>query len=91
MERTIEDPQGWDNAPISQASGLYHFTDNLLFCFLGHVFNKILEQLSLLCMVLQNQNTDFSYGCQKISAFGNFLSDLRTEVHIIISSNQQSL
>ena len=30
-------------------------------------------------MVLQNLNTDLSYGCQKISAFGNSLSDLRTD------------
>ena len=35
--------------------------------------------LALLYMVLQNRNTDVSYGCQKISAFGNFLSDLRTD------------
>ena len=53
--------------------------NSFLFCFLVHVFNKILEQSSLLYMVLQNRNTDFSYGCQKISAFGNFLSDLRTD------------
>jgi len=53
--------------------------NSFLFCFLVHVFNKILEQSSILYMVIQNQNTDLSYGCQKISAFGNFLSDLCTD------------
>ena len=79
LERTIENPQGLDDASISQASGLYHFMNSFLFCFLVHVFNRVLEQSSLLYMVLQNRNTDFSYGCQKIPAFGNFLSDLRTD------------
>jgi len=79
LERTIENPQGWDDASISQASGLYHFMNSSLFCFLVHVFTKILEQSSLLYMVLQNRNTDFSYDCQKISAFGNVLSDLHTD------------
>ena len=79
LERTIENPQGWDDASISQASGLYHFMNSFLFCFLVHVFNTILEQSSLLYMALQHQNTDFCYGCQKISAFGNFLSELRTD------------
>ena len=54
LERTIENPQGWDDASISQASGLYHFMNSFLFCFLVHVFDKILEQSSLLYMVLQN-------------------------------------
>ena len=54
LERTIENPQGWDDASISQASGLYNFMNSFLFCFLVHVFNKILEQSSLLYMVLQN-------------------------------------
>ena len=54
LERAIENPQGWDDAYISQASGLYHFMDIFLFCFLVHIFNRILEQSSLLYMVLQN-------------------------------------
>ena len=53
--------------------------NSFLSCFLIHVFNKILEQSSLLYMVLQNLNTDISYGCQKISAFGNFRSGLCTD------------
>jgi len=53
--------------------------NSFLFCFLVHVFNKILEQSSILYMVIQHRNTDLSYGCQKISAFGNFLSDLCTD------------
>ena len=73
LERTIDNPQGWDDASISQASALYHFMNSILFCFLVHMSNRILEQSSLLYMVLQNRNTDFSYGCQKISPFGNFV------------------
>ena len=77
-----------DDASISQASGLCYFMNSFLFCFLAHIFNRILEQSSLLYMVLQNQNTDFSYGCQKISAFGKLLSDLQikdiiTKVYIV--------
>ena len=72
LERTIEHPQGWEDASISQASGLYHFMNSFLFCFLVHVFNRILEHSSLLYMVLQNQT-------QKINTFGTFLSDLCTD------------
>ena len=39
LEGTIEDPQGWDDASISQASGLYHLMNSFLFCFLIQVFN----------------------------------------------------
>ena len=73
LEITIENPQAWDDASISEASGLYHFKNNFLFCFLIQVFNKILEQSSLLNMALQNRNTDFSYGVQKIAAFADIL------------------
>ena len=48
LERNIENPQGWDDASISQASGLYHFMNCFLFCFLVQFFNKILEQSSIL-------------------------------------------
>ena len=77
LERTIDNPQGWGDASTSQASGLYLFMNSFLFSFLVHIFNRILEKSSLFYMVLQNRNTDFSYVCQKISAFGNFLSDLQ--------------
>ena len=33
LERTIENPQGWDDASISQASGLYHFVNSFCFVF----------------------------------------------------------
>jgi len=42
LEKTIESPQGWDDASMSQASGLYHFMNSFLFCFLIQVFNRIL-------------------------------------------------
>ena len=79
LESTIKSPQGWDDPPISQACGLYHFMSSLLFCFLIQVFNRVLEQSSLLYMVLQIRNTDFSYGVQKIATFANFPCDLRTD------------
>ena len=53
--------------------------NSFLFCFLVHILNRILEQSSILYIVLQNRNTDFSYDCQKISAFDKFLSDLLTD------------
>ena len=31
LERTVENPQGWDDASISQASGLYHFMNSFSF------------------------------------------------------------
>ena len=80
LENTIENPLGWDDASISQASGLYHFMNSFIFCFLVHVFNRILEQSSLLYMVLQNRNTDFSYGFEKINNFAHFLLELRTDI-----------
>ena len=88
MERKIENPQGWDDASKSQASGLYHFMNSFSFCFLVHVFNKILEQSSFLYMVLQNRKTYFSYGCQLLVTFCLICAPT---VHIIISSNKQSL
>ena len=33
LDRTIENPQGWDDASISQASGLYHFMNSFCFVF----------------------------------------------------------
>ena len=72
LEKTIESQQGWDDTSTSQASGLYHFMNSFLFCFLIQVFNRILEQSPLLYMVLQNRNTDFSYGVQKIATFAGF-------------------
>ena len=63
---------------MSQASGLYHFMNSFLFCFLIQVFNRILEQSSLLYMVLHNENTD-SYGVQKTANFVDFLWDLSTD------------
>ena len=77
LERTIESSQGWDDASISQASGLYH--KQLLLCFLIQVSNRILGQSSLLYMALQNQNTHFSHCFQKITTSTEFLFDLHTD------------
>ena len=91
LEKTIESTQGWDDASISQASGLYHVMNSFLFCFLIQVFNRILEQSALLYMVLQNRNTDFSHGGQKIATFADLFVFCALTVLMMISSNQLSL
>ena len=53
--------------------------NSFLFSFLIQDFNRILEQLSLFCMVLQNRNTDFNCGVQKTATFADILCDLRTD------------
>ena len=50
-----------------------------LFCFLIQVLYKILEQSSLLYIVFQNRNTNFSNGIQKKATFADFLFDLHTD------------
>ena len=74
----MENTSGWDDATLSQASGLLQYLNSFLFCFLTGIFNKILEQSTILYKVLQNRKTDFSYGVSKVKDFGTFLSDLRS-------------
>ena len=79
LDIILENPQGWYDATLTQASGSLHYLNSFLFCFLIKVFNKILEQSSTLYMFLRNKNTDFSYGVQKISNFLDFLCTLRND------------
>ena len=76
LEDLVEKTSGWDDATLSQASGLLQYLNSFLFCFLTGIFNKILDQSTILYKVLQNMKTDFSYGVSKMKDFGTFLSDL---------------
>ena len=78
LEDLVENTSGWDDATLSQASGLLQYLNSFLFCFLTGIFNKILEQSTILYKVLQNRKTDYSYGVSKVKDFGTFLSDLRS-------------
>ena len=79
LEEMVENPGNLDDATISQASGLLSYLNSFLFCFLISVFNNILEMSSIVYMILQNLKTDFSYGVSKITEFGKFLADMRTD------------
>ena len=52
--------------------------NSFLSCFLADLFNRILEQSSLVYMGHKIE-TQILESCQKITAFGNILSDLRTD------------
>ena len=58
---------------MDKVSGLLHFLNSFLFCFLVRVFYKILYS------VLQSTVTDFSYGISRIERFKNFVCSLRTD------------
>ena len=78
LERTIENPQGWNCASISQASGLYHLMSSFLFCFLVHVFNKIWNSHQFCTWFFKSKYRSQLWLSENI-CFGNFLSDLRTD------------
>ena len=61
------------------SSGLLQHLNGFVFCFLTALFSKLLQQLSILYMVLQNRQTDLSYGIRKIVSFLDFLGDLRSD------------
>ena len=79
FDEVTEQPNGWDDVSLDKVSGLLHYLNSFLFCFLVCVFYKILEQSSILYSVLQNTGTDFSYGISRIERFKNFVSALRTD------------
>ena len=81
LEEITENPSSWDDATISQATGLLQYLNSFVFCFFTGLFNKILEQSAILYNVLQNRSTDFSVGVGHISSFENFLTFLRTEIN----------
>ena len=79
LEGIVGNSQHWDDATLTQASGLLQYLNSFLFCFLVSVFGKILGQSSVLYDVLQNRSTDFSYGVRKITHFAEFSTDMRTD------------
>ena len=81
MEEITENPSSWDDATISQATGLLQYLNSFVFCFFTGLFNKILEQSAILYNVLQNRSTDFSVGVGHINSFENFLTFFRTEIN----------
>ena len=78
LEDLVENTSGWDDSTLSQASSLLQYLNSFLFYFLTGIFNKILDQSTILYKVLQNRKIDFSYGVSKMKDFGTFLSDLRS-------------
>ena len=81
LEEITENPSSWDDATISQATGLLQYLNSFVFCFFTGLFNKILERSAILYNVLQNRSTDFSVGVGHINSFENFLTFLRTEIN----------
>ena len=79
LENLEENPTSWDDTKLTEANGLLHYLTSFLFCFLVQVFNKIFEQLSIVYDILQNRNTDFSYGVGKIDNSASYLTGLRSE------------
>ena len=76
LEGIVNDSQHWDDATLTQASGLLQYFNSFLFCFLVFVFGKILSQSSVLYDVLTNRSTDFSYGFGMITNFAEFLKTM---------------
>ena len=64
---------------MDKISGLLHYLNSFLFCFLVCVFYKILEQSSILYSILQDRQTDFNYGVIRIERFKTFVSSLRSD------------
>jgi len=79
LQSIVENPQPWDDVTLSMSSGLLQHLNGFLFCLLIALFNKILQQSSILYMVLQNRKTDLNYGIRKIVSFLDFLGELRSD------------
>ena len=78
FEGVIDQPVGWDDESQDKLSGLLHYLNSFLFCFLVCVFYKILELSSILYSILQDKQTDFNYGVTRIERFKTFVSSLRS-------------
>ena len=79
FEGVIDHPVGWDDESLDKLSGLLHYLNSFLFCFLVRVFYKILERSSILYSILQDKQTDFNYGVTRIERFKTFVSSLRSD------------
>ena len=58
LEKLVDQPTGWDDANLNQASGLLQYL-NSLFCFLVCLFHDILEQSAILFAILQDRDLTF--------------------------------
>ena len=58
---------------VSSSDNLLNDLESFRFCLLLELYNKILEQSSILYAILQNAFTDFSYDAKKHRDFVNFL------------------
>ena len=83
FEGVIDQPVGWDDENLDKLSGLLHYLNSFLFCFLVCVFYKILEQSSILYSILQDKQTDFNYGVTRIERFKTFVSSLRSDEEFV--------
>ena len=79
LEKLVDQPTGWDDATLNQASGLLQYLNSFLFCFLVCLFHDILEQSAILFAILHDRETDFSYGIQKIENLQTYLSNMRND------------
>ena len=69
LEEITDNPKIWDDVALTRAFGLLQYLNSFVFCFCFFIclFHKILEQSSILSMILQNTKTDFSFGVGKIA------------------------
>ena len=66
LEKLVDQPTGWDDATLNQASGLLQYLNSFFFYFLVCHFHDILEQSDIRFAIIQGRETDFSYGIQNI-------------------------
>ncbi|XP_046864376.1 uncharacterized protein LOC124458396 isoform X2 [Xenia sp. Carnegie-2017] len=71
--------KGWDDETLSKVTGLLGYLNGFLFCFLVHVFQRILEQSSILYSILQDNFTDFHYGMSRFERFKAFVASLKND------------
>ncbi|CAB3981727.1 zinc finger MYM-type 1-like isoform X1 [Paramuricea clavata] len=79
FENIVDNPTGWDDETLNKMTGLLGYLNGFLFCFLVLIFQKILEQSSILYSILQDKKTDFQYGMTRVERFKTFVTSLRTD------------
>ncbi|XP_046857096.1 uncharacterized protein LOC124450449 isoform X2 [Xenia sp. Carnegie-2017] len=79
FENLTDYPIGWDDETLSKTTGLLGYLNGFLFCFLVHVFQRILEQSSILYSILQDKDADFHYGMSRFERFKAFVASLRND------------
>ena len=79
FENIVDNPTGWDDQSLNKMTGLLGYLNGFLFCFLVLIFQKILEQSSILYSILQDKKTDFQYGMTRVERFKTFVTSLRTD------------